>query len=171
MKIYIVFAMSLIASLGCKGHLGEKEDRLETSKVFIDYLYADDTTNMIKMMSNRDEVASMVNDISFLYKELHMYRKPTSEDYSMTEYPSGGYKRTEVSIPIFRASHGDTISPFLNVDLVLIYGPLDITPTGTIGATLVKSDLNPDDRNIRIPLKPLSRLLDGNDSSETDKSK
>ena len=52
-----------------------------------------------------------------------VFAKPSFEDYSVKEYPYGGYKRTEITIPIFRAPNGDTASHYLSVDLVLIYGP------------------------------------------------
>ena len=151
MKIYLVFALLLLISLGCRAHLGKKEDRLETSKIFIDYLYANDSANMIKMFPS-EQVPFFLKEVSFLYRELHKYKKPSFEDYSIKEYPYGGYKRTTVTIPIFRAPNGDTISHYLSVDLVLIYGPLDVTPEGTIGRASVERKENPNSSDIRIPL-------------------
>lgn len=63
----------------------------------------------------------------------------------------GGYKRTTVTIPIFRAINGDKASHYLSVDLVLIYGPLDVTSEGIIGMTSVKRKESPNSSDIRIP--------------------
>ncbi len=85
--------------------------------------------------------ASFLDNVPFLYEEIHMYKKPFPEDYLVKKF-KGKFERIEISVPIFKALPGDTTNPCEALYLILYFGPLDVTPPNEIGGIIVDRKIN-----------------------------
>jgi hypothetical protein len=141
MKINFISILVIATCIGCKMQLNVKENRVATSKALINYIYLNDTASIFKMFENSKAGTSFLDNVPFLYEEIHKYKKPSPEDYLVNEY-KGNFKRIEVTAPIFKVSPGDTTNPCEEVNLIIYFGPLDVTPENEIGGVIVDRRIN-----------------------------